>query len=286
MGASDNGVGARTVGVEGQRFSLNYIARGEPGADSGRARLRAYRLFETLSVYPRTVSVQDIEGALGISVPYRGAGYDLKTFFSTIDLQDFLDLVTVVTRRIAANGMPTRRWLEGMRLIFREENLRYTVDERGGVHFAIDGEFERNQASAIAALAAERYRAALTHLEAAHSNLDAVPPNGREAIRRTFDCVETIFKLMFPGESRLDAVAVTKKLRPCLGRQTDSDHEAHAAGQLAEALSKWITSAHQFRHAQADEHPTQPTLATTVLSVSMGASFARWLAELDQAMSG
>ena len=45
-----------------------------------------------------------------------------------------------------------------VRQIFAEENLANVLDDVGGVHPAIDQEFQRNLVSTIAALQSERYQ--------------------------------------------------------------------------------------------------------------------------------
>jgi hypothetical protein len=85
---------------------------------------------------------------------------------------------------------PWERWCSEVRHIFQEENLHYRVDERGGVHFSFDVEFDRSIAATIAALQGARYKAALTNFEGAMSALGKGPPDGKAAIRGTFDAAE------------------------------------------------------------------------------------------------
>ena len=158
------------------------------------------------------------------------------------------------------------------------------MDNLGGVHFAIDGEFVHNQTCAIAALQASRYGAARAHFEAGQRALDVTPPQTREAIRQTFESVETIFKLMFPV-SQLGVTEVTKKLKPLLHEKLNGT-ERDVALRLTEGFSHWIIGAHPYRHGQGVENPDNPSLSTTILSVSLGSTYARWLAELDAATCG
>jgi hypothetical protein len=43
----------------------------------------------------------------------------------------------------------------------------------------------------------------------------------------------------------------------------------------------WIDAAQFYRHEAGQEAPTQPPLMLAVQMVSVGASFMRWLGELD-----
>lgn len=266
---------------QGRRFSHVYLARGEPTADSQRMRLRVYRLFNVIEL-DKHISRDEVELALGVPVTKNiNGGTRWEKFFLECDLRDFLDLITVVYSGTADRQLRcASTWIEGVSTIFREENVRYRVDECGGVHFAIDSEFEHNQACAVTALQGARFGAARSHFDAAQRALDANPPATREAIRQTFDCAETIFKLMFPDVTRLGSAEATKKLKPLLDAMSEGT-ERDNLGRMLESLKEWINGAHPFRHGQSVEEPDNPSIASTVLSVSVGSAFIRWLAELD-----
>jgi hypothetical protein len=55
-------------------------------------------------------------------------------------------------------------------------------------------------------------------------------------------------------------------------------------GRWLEGFVDWVNGAHQYRHGQGVEVPDNPSIGTAVLSVSLGSSYARWLAELDTAV--
>lgn len=265
---------------EGVRFSENYIPRGEPTSDSSRMRMRLYRLFTTYKLDDK-VRGETIELALGVLVPWTSYGRDWSKFFQERQLRDLLDTITVVYRALAGSySIYQKSWLDGVSVIFRQENVRYRVDSKGGVHFAIDGEFDHNQACTIAALQAARYGAARAHFEAGQRALDASPPQTREAIRQTFECVETIFKLMFSDVSQLGSSEIAKKLKPLIDSRM-SGSERNAMGLWLKSLGDWINGAHQYRHGQGVEEPDYPSIQTAVLNVSLGSTYARWLAELD-----
>jgi hypothetical protein len=54
-----------------------------------------------------------------------------------------------------------------------------------------------------------------------------------------------------------------------------------AAIKLLNAFRDWIDAAHFYRHESGRPEPVQPPLLLVVQMVSVGASFLRWLAELD-----
>jgi hypothetical protein len=264
---------------DGTRFSQNYLARGEPTSDSIRMRRRVCALFGALGLQTWDTS-KLVTLALGVKVQNFNTATGWEQFFDSCELRDLLDLVTVIYRNFDYLPQKSETWINGVRMIFREENVRYRVDDAAAVHFAVDGEFEHNQASAISALQLPRYGAALAHFEAGQRALDPVPPQTRDAIRQTFECVETLFKLMFPTNAKLGPSEAQKALQPLLQERL-AGSELYASLRNLEAFKAWIVGAHQYRHGQAVEQPDNPGVATAVLSVSLGASFARWLAELD-----
>ncbi len=229
---------------------------------------------------------------LGVDVPFNIVP-DWRTFFRDCALQDVLDIVTVGYRyldakprtRIRQMDAP-KRWCAEVQRIFKEENVHYRVDERGGVHFRFDVEFEQNRATTIASLQGARYRAALTAFEGGMAALTKAPPDGKAAIRGTFAAAEGLFRLMFEKSPRLTA-SEAQKLEPLLQRVHAQDNVAMgAASKLLNAFKDWIDAAHFYRHEPGQQDPVQPPLMLAVQMVSVGASFIRWLAELDATQIG
>ena len=148
----------------GQRFSHVYVARGEPTQDSPRMRRRIASLIGAIrDLYSDTDFEHVVEEKLGIASP-RSSSDVWTGLLAKWELIDVLDLVTVAYRFLQTKrsrgmydpGSP-ERWRDSVREIFAEENVHYTVDDRGGVHFKYDEEFARNTAAAIAALQSPRY---------------------------------------------------------------------------------------------------------------------------------
>ena len=175
----------------------------------------------------------------------------------------------------------TETWRDGVKRIFEEENVHYTVDDRGGVHFAFDVEFETNRAATVASLNGGRYVAALSAFEGGMAALSQAPPDGKSAIRQVFGAAEILFRLIFASAPRLTAQEA-QRLEPVLQQIYASDKTALGASvKLLNSFKDWINAAHFYRHEAGHEEPVQPPLSVTVQMVSLGASFTRWLAELD-----
>jgi hypothetical protein len=195
----------------GVRFSLTYLNRGEPTQDSRRMRQRIAALiyaFDDLKGLGQIVPRE-------LGVPLEGTAYgyyNWNAFLDSCELRDVLDLVTVAfqellrTRRVAFREFEAeKRWVREIQRIFSEENLSYSVDDLGGVHFRADAEFAHNSEATIAALRAPRYANALHAFEAGISALSQSTPDGKSAIRQVFGAAETIFKLILPNAPRLGA---------------------------------------------------------------------------------
>ena len=156
----------------------------------------------------------------------------------------------------------------------------YRVDRMGGVHPAVDLEFDRARAASVAAMELARYNAAREAFEGAVKQLGE-PMDTRAAVRGVFDAIETLFKLMFPHASRLGASEIKKYLRPLVFDPL-TGAERDATGLMLNALEDWINACHQYRHAQGVEESDPPTEQFALLIVSSGAAFLRWLVALDQ----
>lgn len=263
-------------GAEGVRFSLNYLSRGEPTRDSMRMRRR---LLSAATDHTSGELASKIQAELGVTVPHTGTGYFWSQYYETCELRDLLDTVTIIAVDLAQYSLTRDKWVAKIARIFREENVGYRVDTRGGVHFAVDDEFERNWASSIGALASSKFSAAREHFEAAHKALDAHPIRTREAIRQTFEGVETVFRLLLPDAKLLGSSEVEKRLRPMVLDRYEGNARNAASKQVG-ALKEWVEGAHPYRHGQGVEETDNPPLDVAVLMVSAGAGFVRWLAQL------
>jgi hypothetical protein len=231
-----------------------------------------------------------LQSELGVGLKSVGsatANYWPPVFASELELRDVLDAVTLIFRALRASGGGHDEFRQEVRRIFEEEQVSYVVDDEGGVHLKVDQEFGRSRVSAIRALAPARYAAVRRAYEEAHSALDAHPPDGKQAIRLTFSAVECLFRLMYSDAHRLSGSDVDKYLKPAIDQQFAKERIARqAAHKLAASLKDWIDAAHFYRHEPGAEDPAQPPFQLTVLIVSQGAAFLRWLADLDGQRAG
>jgi hypothetical protein len=51
--------------------------------------------------------------------------------------------------------------------------------------------------------------------------------------------------------------------------------------KLIESFCDWIDGCHNYRHEHSQEHVIEPPLEIVVEYVSSGASYLRWLIEID-----
>jgi hypothetical protein len=270
----------------GVRFSLQYLARGEPGQDSVRMRARVASMIYDFKDFDEPLG-SFVTRELGVPVPYNFV-YQWHQFAAGCELRDLLDFITVAHKYLVlkqitgfkeASG-PTR-WLAETQRIFSEENVHYRVDELGGVHFHFDEELARNTASAIAAVQGARYSNVRDAFAGSGRALSEVPPNGKAAVRATFSALEGLFRLMLPDAPRLGAKEA-EALRRLLDKTYADDVVAsRSAGKLLSSFKEWIDAAHFYRHELGAEEVSQPPLTLAVYLTSTGASHLRWLAELD-----
>lgn len=284
MMPNDKAPGEAAALPQGQRFTQVYLERGRPTEDSQRARRRLAALIDTMSGLSSLPTL--IPAELGVDVVWGVGGADWHDTLARMQIRDVLDLVTVAYRLLRNKGEvynASSTWVRRTRRIFDEENLGYTVDDAGGVHYRLDDEFARNKAATIAALQAARYANSLNEFDRGMTALIGAPADGKGAIRGVFAAVEGLFRLAVPNAPRLGAAELSG-LEPLLNRVYAADATAlRSAMKMLAALKDWTDAAHFYRHEQGAEAVAQPPMNLTVHLVSTGASYLRWLAELDSA---
>ena len=279
-----------TDAPKGLRFSHVYLSRSDPAGDSPRMRQRLFTYFNQYLDVPRISFATVLRQELGVALRSIGHRFDYSAFFKDAELRDVLDAITLIYILVCGDGQRARAdevamaWLKFVARVFEEENLHYRVDEQGGVHLSIDQEFEAIRVAAIKSLGKARYSEALKAFDLAHNALDATPPDGRIAIGSVFDAMETAFKLACEPKTpaRLGAKEIQDNLGPVIQSVFASDPTAkNAASKLLGSFKEWTDGAHFYRHANKTEQSNQPPLEFAILLVSTGASFLRWLIELD-----
>jgi hypothetical protein len=149
----------------GQKFSQVYLDRSAPTGDGKRWRHRLATYVEEelqkdsklASKFGRNLGVEVINQ--GYSENY----YNYASVIRNIEIHLLLDACTLIFSHFnGVNGNSALNWKAHFETSSIEENVSYVMDEKGGVHSAVDAEFQHNLASTIRGLDAPLYRAALT----------------------------------------------------------------------------------------------------------------------------
>lgn len=280
-------------------FSRVYLLPVEPQDDSPRFRIRI-AAFVTDSIARDNKQTNDIRSLaatilrhdIGIEVPFAepdryAPGFDFEKFFLNAPIADVLDGITALNTTIK-NFHQTklaREWREKVQTVIDEEHLSYRVNEQGGVRRRVDEEFERSHAALIAVLGLPRYKAVAADAERAYDRLSERPAAATEAIKAMFAAVETLTKLIAKPKrvTRLNADSVEKGLKPLVEKAyRDDASECAAAVALLGGLKAWVKAGHEYRHGQRREAPREAPIEFAVAMLSSGASYLRWLAEIDR----
>ena len=163
----------------------------------------------------------------------------------------------------------------------REENMAYSLDEKCGVHFFVDEEFERNRITALACLASERFAGVRAAFEQSHSYLDAQPSDTKAAVRSAFEALEILARLMDTESKNLNKWMVENKLKPLALAQAVDATESTVLGKLLDGLAISVDGLHNYRHGQGSEQPVAPSLSVAVYVVSSVAAAMRLLVAVD-----
>ena len=273
----------------GQRYDLLYVDRGQPSQDSRafRNRLSAY-ISQRLDDISGHIALA-LERELGAKVPRGSHGFAIGRFLESADILHVLNAIRIVMGVAYLSDRPVggtraKAWHEFVERALREENVGYRLDPAGGVHPMVDQQFEFERGAVIGALQPSRYSAVLAEFEKAHLALEQDPPDGKAAIRQTFEAAETLFKLVCNSTKvqRLGAGEIREHLGPIVTRLYPAPPAiASAAGKMLSAASGWVDAAHPFRHGQNVETPLVVPVELAVTMMGTGASLIRWLAQID-----
>jgi hypothetical protein len=271
----------------GQLFSRVYLERSTPVRDSKRFRTRLTGYFyEKISDSAHRLA-DKIRTELGVQVPWLH-GPDFEKFFQQAEVRDVLDTVSLVVAVLDENHKYSQiePWIAFVQRAFDEESLGYRVDSKGGVHYVVDEEFERNRVSAIASLTLPNFASVAKSLENAFSQFDAPSINTKAAVRDVFDALETLIKILSDSNKNLDDKMVKKDLGDLLRKIPEYTEPSGAStiSKFIESLADWVNAAHPYRHGQKTEKLVAPSPASAVLFLSTGAAYIRWL--VDQLGTG
>jgi hypothetical protein len=273
----------------GRRFSLVYLDRGTPARDSERFRRRLAEIFrgtggrQESDLRYRFGTL--IQRELGVEVAQGFNGYMIEDFFVRCETRDLLDSITLAFRALSNPPAPARAtmWRLEVARALAEENMGYTLDEQCGVHYHVDQEFERNRASAIAALQAPGLANAAHSYDAAFRHLDARPPDTKAAVRAAFEAAEIVARLICPETNNLNRWLADNTLRQrCLATMSQDATEQAVAAKLFDGLADWIDGLHRYRHGQAEAEVVAPSEQLAVNLLSSGSTYVRMLAVAHQ----
>ena len=271
--------------MPGEQYSRLYTRCGEASPDSARARYRIGALFRENIFSHHVEHLADyLSRQLGVPIPGDGKhSSDWQEFIRECRTSDFLDTITLVYRYLfwRVGDEVANWWKNVVRQIFADERLAYAIDDVGGVHPAIDREFQRNITSVVATLQLDRYQDIRQLLEGASGYLSADPPNYRQAWVATISGVERLFGLMFP-HTRMTADELERRIQLVVQRAYEGDPTAQKAAQnLLIGFREWMQASQNYRH-QPGAEPIQPPADIAILAISFGASLLRWLAGLNE----
>lgn len=289
------------------RFSQIYCKSTETLKDSERFRVRLSQwLWEELDNHSLGAaiarelghSIQSYQNAIGTWT------YDIANFIKQAAIGVALDIITVAYNLLRDrknysswgsikadekryfNGISNQqKFLEFVNVCFKEENLCYLVSGDGIVHYSPDIEFHALKETTLKCLNDARYAAVKSEFIRAYEALDQRPPNTKNAIRSVFESLEILCKLIVNPQNQkttLGKIFITSALTQLLKEHYQDNTDKIATGDLTESFTSWVTAMHNYRHGQKIEIPSDPPLDLTIMAVSTGAAFLRWLIGIDR----
>ena len=287
----------------GELFIRVYLERGTPAQDNllFRNRIEAYLSSNHYKDYSELTNYLKQEAGLVVAVTYQqklGMYYNFPDFFGKSPIEYVLTAITLIWRFLQKKypqtslgskpGIPfdtiypqANAWHAFVARAFREENMTYSLDEKCGVHYFVDEEFERNRVSALKSIETPRYAGVRAAFEAAHSYLDAQPPDTKASVRSMFEAIEILARLMDPESKNLNKWLVANKLKALALNYTTDPIENDTVSKIFDGHAMWIEGLHNYRHGQGVQQPVAPSLTLAVYVISSGAAFLRWLIQLD-----
>ena len=273
---------------KGQLFTHVYLDRSEPALDSPQFRKRIGSFCQSMS-YEYDVNsalAKYLEHEIGIDVPSSGS-YLLESFFKTIEVKYLLNAITLIWRSLNNQGFQrvAEDWRIFVQRAMEEENLGYYLDEECGAHYFVDKEFESNRVATLRCLEDSRYSGVRLAFEHAFDELDSTPPHTKDAIRSLFESLEILIKQMVKTKN-LNKWIVQNSLKDIALQAYKGDSIAQeSVGKVFMGFGDWVDAIHIYRHGQDVPEPKDPPIEFAIYVLSSGASFLRWLVEIDKACS-
>lgn len=269
-----------------QRYSLLYARSESAVHDDKKMRARLGALFKRLfDINKSEAFAAFFLEEVGEEISqFNGFGFhiDWNVLSSNIDLEDLLDLISVYAVYHRLSGDMLIKFVQSIERIFRERNVAYRIDESAIVHPYVDRSFQAVQEDVIRGLVSQKNSAAVEHLKAVDQAMLGENADWREAVRRTFDAAENVFKQMFAGKTQLATKTVKDALEPELLRLYGQDSTAmnFARKQLA-AFVSWIEAAHFYRHEPGQSEAAMPPSDLAISFIAQGFAHIRWLSDIS-----
>ncbi|MDF2620608.1 MAG: hypothetical protein K0S00_3267 [Xanthobacteraceae bacterium] len=226
-----------------------------------------------------------IRRELGAEVPFVWDSYNWDGWLKDCPLRDLLDFVTLAICTRQQDRRPPI--IARVNAIFAQESVAYEVAEDGSVRPKVDLEFAAAVRSALAGLTNARYRAVRAEFELGQAALTPINPNWSSATYHTFRANEALFRLVDPAQPRLVAGRVEQVYGPLVQAvYSGTPQLAREATAALNGYKDWIDAAHFERHAPGSEEPHDMPQSLGALMVSQGASYLRWLLDLDARVNG
>ncbi|HEX5775709.1 MAG TPA: hypothetical protein VFX95_03415 [Caulobacteraceae bacterium] len=262
---------------KGMRFSHLYLERGKAVEDSEKARFR----LTSFLAHKFGNNMNAVEFAGRVS-PELGCPVAFSFDFTKLTTVEFLDTVTIVTKLLSSEYSFAPEWRSFVDRVFDEENLAYEVDDEGGVHYKVDREFTANLKSTLQGLSESRFRAATEYVASVQHSLNR--GDARQAVRDVFDAAENIFKTILGKKaSRLGSAEIKSVLAPRLqSHYAQGTAAQNASRMLLNSFEDWVVAAHYYRHVEGEAEPPPPPTEVSILLISNGLGFVRWLAAIEE----
>jgi hypothetical protein len=210
--------------------------------------------------------------------------YNIHDFFKKAETRDLLDSITVIYKTLlthAFSGRSPDEWKNFVARALSEENMGYQLDEKCGVHYFIDEEFERNRFSTLLVLDNPRYTSIRTAYDKAYQYLDDHPIDTKGAVRSIFEAIEILVKQMVNTKNLNKWIVENTLKEKCLLYYESDDTAKIVMSKMFDGFAQWVDSIHNYRHGQIDTDPVAPPVNIAVYALSSGTSFLRWLIELN-----
>ncbi len=271
---------ANIVEREGQLYSLIYCQRHEL-FDSPCLRYRVRIVLEKFVQGSGDQVGRRIEARTGTRV-LRSLGSRFDIDWDKIEkcrLEHFLDYTTLVLQYYPGDHRRPA-YIQRIREILVDMNAAYWMDDNCGIHPMIDTAFSSSLASAIRGLDSSGYESARAHIERADQGL---MPNGdlRQSIVSVFDALENIFKYNNMRATHLKSSAILQYTRPKVEPIYSDGIERRAAEKILSSFMNWTDCCHNYRHESGSVEMVSPARHLTVVVVSQGISYLRWLIEIE-----